>query len=61
MLLDVAPAHFFRPRYLGRWNWVGMRLDLPSLDWSQVEARIAISWYEAATPAQLRRHRPHED
>lgn len=60
MLLEVDCELFFRPRYLGRWNWIGMRLDGRSLDWSQVEARIVSSWIESATPAQLRRYRPDQ-
>ncbi|MBK5264044.1 MAG: MmcQ/YjbR family DNA-binding protein [Alphaproteobacteria bacterium] len=56
MLIEADSAIFFRPRYLGRWNWIGMRFDLPSITWSQLEARIRTSWILSATPAQLRKY-----
>jgi len=55
MLAQAEPELFYRPKYLGRWNWIGMRLQRPSVRWSQVEARIETSWYLTATLAQLRK------
>ena len=55
MLIELDRASYFKPLHLGRWNWIGLRLDAQRLDWTQIEQRIAASWFLAATPAQRRR------
>lgn len=44
MLVDIDPAFYFIPPYLGPSGWIGMRLDQPDTDWSRVADRIAASW-----------------
>jgi hypothetical protein len=50
MLVEAEPELFYRPAYLAPSGWIGLRLDVPVTDWSQVEARIEQSWAYAATP-----------
>ncbi|MET9401169.1 MmcQ/YjbR family DNA-binding protein [Kitasatospora sp. NPDC002965] len=35
------PDLFFRPPYVGHRGWIGVRLDLPALDWERVEDLVA--------------------
>ena len=35
-LVSGAPERFFVPPYVGHRGWVGLRLDLPGLDWDEV-------------------------
>jgi hypothetical protein len=55
MLIEADPETFYRPKYLAPSGWIGLRLDRPHTDWSQVESRIAQSWDHAATPRQRER------
>ena len=43
ILIEAAPAQFFRPPYVGPKGWVGMRLD-DNPDWSEVAAQIERSY-----------------
>jgi hypothetical protein len=36
-LARVASDHFFIPKYVGARGWLGLWLDLPKVDWRQVE------------------------
>lgn len=40
------------PPYLGRRGWVGLWLDTPGVDWSEVE-EIMIEFYGLAAPKRL--------
>lgn len=51
-LVEEDPRHFFVPPYLGPRGWVGMRLDLPRLSWSQV-ALLVRSAYRLSAPRTL--------
>ncbi len=50
MLVEAEPELFYRPAYLAPSGWIGLRLDVETTDWDQVEARIEQSWMLAATP-----------
>lgn len=39
-LVDDQPERFFVPPYVGHRGWVGLRLDLPSVDWDEVAGVI---------------------
>ncbi len=43
-LIDRDPDTFFRPAYYGASDWVGLILNRPGLDWSQVEYWLERSW-----------------
>lgn len=51
-LIDVEPALFFMPVYLGPRGWVGYRLDAGAVDWPRVGALVAES-YRFAAPKRL--------
>jgi hypothetical protein len=37
-LIAEDPARFYRPAYMHHHGWVGLRLDLDSVEWQEVEA-----------------------
>lgn len=39
-LISGAPERFFVPPYVGHRGWVGLRLDLPGVDWDEVAGVI---------------------
>lgn len=39
-LVDGQPERFFVPPYVGHRGWVGLRLDLPAVDWDEVAGVI---------------------
>ncbi|MGK7864019.1 MmcQ/YjbR family DNA-binding protein [Falsiroseomonas sp. E2-1-a4] len=51
MLLEAAPARFFRPPYLGHKGWVALRLE-GTVDWPEAEALIRRS-YSLIAPKRL--------
>src|SRR6266581_2405384 len=53
--LDLSreqPAKFYLPAYIGPRGWVGLRLDRPRVDWSEV-AEFVRSSYRAVAPKKL--------
>lgn len=44
ILVEIDPACYFIPPYLGASGWIGMRVDSPDTDWERVADRIALSW-----------------
>lgn len=52
MLIEQEPELYYRPAYLGRSGWVGLRLDTGVTDWDHVGDRIATSW-ELVAPRRL--------
>jgi hypothetical protein len=40
MLVGADPERFFVPPYVGHRGWVGLRLDLPEVDWDEVAGVI---------------------
>jgi len=39
-LVADGPERFFIPPYVGHRGWVGLRLDLPEVDWNEVAGVI---------------------
>jgi hypothetical protein len=51
MLIEVDPARYFRPPYVGHKGWVGMRID-GRPDWKAVEELVRDA-YSHVAPAKL--------
>jgi hypothetical protein len=51
-LVDQEPGHFYIPAYVGPRGWVGIRLDVPSVDWEEVEDLVTGS-YLLTAPKRL--------
>ena len=51
-LIDADPDIYFRPAYYGPSDWVGIRLDRPSVDWDHISDRLAQSW-ELVAPRRV--------
>ena len=39
-LASVIPTQFHTPKYVGHRGWIGLWLDVPGVDWLQVEAAL---------------------
>ena len=48
------PRRFYLPAYIGPRGWLGLRLDLGSIDWQEVENLLELS-YELVAPKTLAR------
>jgi phosphoribosylglycinamide formyltransferase-1 len=48
----VAPDRFFIPKYVGARGWLGLWIDLPKIDWTQVEDVITEA-YRLVAPRTL--------
>jgi hypothetical protein len=51
LLVDADPEKYFRPPYVGRRGWLGVRLDR-GLDWDEL-AGLAEDAYAEVAPAKL--------
>lgn len=51
-LVAAAPERFHVPKYVGHHGWVGLWLDFPDIDWSEVES-ILVAAYCMTAPKQL--------
>jgi hypothetical protein len=51
-LARVASERFFIPKYVGARGWLGLWLDLPKVDWTQVEDIITEA-YRLVAPRTL--------
>ena len=51
-LLAADPERFFVPAYLGPRGWIGVRLDLPEVDWAEV-AELVWDSYRLVAPKRL--------
>ncbi|MFC5667709.1 MmcQ/YjbR family DNA-binding protein [Kitasatospora misakiensis] len=40
-LVTEEPERFFRPPYVGHRGWIGVRLDVPPVDWERIEDLVA--------------------
>jgi hypothetical protein len=47
-LVESNPARFYLPAYIGPRGWIGLRLDLPKLNWSEVKELIHGSYLQLA-------------
>jgi hypothetical protein len=52
MWIDLDAKRFYKPAYIGAQGWVGLRLDIGAMNWSEVEARL-VSSYRLAAPKTL--------
>ncbi|MGH8986284.1 MAG: MmcQ/YjbR family DNA-binding protein [Acidimicrobiia bacterium] len=51
-LVERQPDRYFWPRYIGVHGWVGLQLDLPKVDWGEVESLVVTS-YRLQAPKTL--------
>lgn len=51
-LVGSAPERFFRPPYVGHRGWIGVYLDVPSVDWDQI-ADLVVDAYRVVAPKKL--------
>jgi hypothetical protein len=51
-LVDANPEKFYMPAYIASRGWVGLRLDLPKVDWTEVKELVRGSYMQIA-PARL--------
>jgi hypothetical protein len=52
-LVDLEPTRFYRPPYVGSRGWLGVYLDVPEVDWVEVEAIIRDAYRVIAPPKLL--------
>jgi hypothetical protein len=48
VLVQSDPARFYLPAYIGPRGWIGLRMDLPKLNWSEVKELILGSYLQIA-------------
>ena len=46
------PARFFVPPYVGHRGWLGVRLDVPDVDWDEL-AGLVVDAYRTVAPKRL--------
>jgi hypothetical protein len=51
-LVDFAPERFHIPAYLGPRGWIGLWIDLPTIDWDEVQS-IIVDAYRLTAPKRL--------
>ena len=51
-MVSSAPDRFYRPPYVGHRGWLGVRLDVPNVDWSEIES-IVRDAYRVVAPKSL--------
>jgi hypothetical protein len=51
-LISQHPERFYSPAYMHHHGWVGLRLDLESVDWDEVEGLVVES-YLLVAPKRL--------
>ena len=51
-LVDADPRRYYLPAYVASRGWVGLRLDLPKLDWNEIRELVRGSYLQIA-PARL--------
>jgi predicted DNA-binding protein (MmcQ/YjbR family) len=54
ILIEAAPARFFRPPYVGHKGWIGVRLGA-EVDWDEVSDLVQRS-YQLTAPKRLLSH-----
>ena len=52
LLVPMDPMRFYKPAYIGRQGWIGIRLDLGAIDWAEVAELVTVS-YCLAAPKRL--------
>ncbi len=51
-LVESEPERFYVPAYLGASGWVGVRVDLRTIDWAVIE-RLLVAAFELAAPKRV--------
>ena len=51
-LVATDPARYFVPPYVGHRGWVGVRLDVPDVDWDEL-AELVADAYRTVAPKRL--------
>ena len=51
-LVATDPQRFFRPPYVGVRGWVGVYLDVPDVDWTEIE-EIVLDAYRQVAPKRM--------
>ena len=49
-LIEAQPEVYYWPKYYGASGWLGLKLNRPDTDWSQVQQWLERSWRAAAPP-----------
>jgi hypothetical protein len=52
LLAEAAPEKFHIPKHVGHLGWLGMWLDLPQIDWDEVQGVLADA-YRLTAPKSL--------
>ncbi len=47
-LVESGPGRFYLPAYIGSRGWIGLRMDLGTLDWTEVKELIHASYMQIA-------------
>ncbi|WP_348262096.1 MmcQ/YjbR family DNA-binding protein [Telmatobacter sp. DSM 110680] len=47
-LIAANPRKFYMPAYIGPRGWVGLRLDRPTVDWTEVKELLLASYTQTA-------------
>jgi predicted DNA-binding protein (MmcQ/YjbR family) len=53
-LIASSPRKFYMPAYIGPRGWVGLRLDRPTADWSEVKELVHGSYLQTAPKKLLK-------
>ncbi len=53
-LIASSPRKFYMPAYIGPRGWVGLRLDRPTVDWSEVKELVHGSYLQTAPKRLLK-------
>ena len=51
-LVESGPRRFYLPAYIGSRGWIALRMDLPTLNWTEVKELIHGSYLQIA-PSRL--------
>ncbi|TQL78853.1 hypothetical protein FB566_4448 [Stackebrandtia endophytica] len=51
-LVEEDDQRYFIPPYVGHRGWLGVRLDVPDVDWDEI-AELVVDAYRAVAPATL--------
>ncbi len=51
-LVAADPERFFVPPYVGHRGWLGIRFDVPGVDWDEV-AELVVEAYRCVAPKRL--------
>jgi hypothetical protein len=52
VLISAKPERFYRPPYVGHRGWIGVRLDVPGINWDEVRMLVTES-YRLVAPKKL--------